>query len=77
MSDAFHIQNNMKQREALSSFLFNFALNVIRNVQENREWNGMDTFICSQTYGVKIKNKASNSGRTIVYKTFVFLTEIC
>jgi hypothetical protein len=38
MSDAFPIQNCLKQGDALSSLLPNFALGYsIRNVQENKE----------------------------------------
>jgi hypothetical protein len=37
LSDNFHIQNGLKQGDALSPLLFNFALNyAIRNVQEHQ-----------------------------------------
>ena len=37
MSDMFHIRNGLKQGDALSPLLFNFALEyVIRRVQVNR-----------------------------------------
>jgi hypothetical protein len=35
LSDAFHIQNNVKEGDALSSLLFNFALGfIIRKIQK-------------------------------------------
>jgi hypothetical protein len=40
LSDAFPIQNGMKQGDALSPFLFNFASEYARKVQENeKDWN--------------------------------------
>jgi hypothetical protein len=36
LSDSFPIQNGLKQGDALSPMLFNFALNMNRNVQENQ-----------------------------------------
>jgi hypothetical protein len=37
LSDSFPVQNGLKQGDALSLLIFNFALeNAIRNVQENQ-----------------------------------------
>jgi hypothetical protein len=54
LPENFHIQNGLKQGDALSPMLFNFALEyVIRKVQENQlelKLNGMHQILAYADY---------------------------
>jgi hypothetical protein len=71
LSANFPPENDLKQGEALSSLLFNFAFEcAIRNIQENKEGMNLNSTYQLSTYADDVKIYGGNTYAINKYKLY-------